>query len=220
LPTEDRGDQRDNARKDQHEPSEQSCYRLARWIKERFRGLGPIEFFTAILALSTVMQVYAFIESERAFLSIKGGNIEGVRPMGDLPLVLEFQIHNSGRSSAFIDSMNATAQIGTDDLPEYPAYSAGGRSAVRGPVIAGGDYQAKFSPKGTDGKPYIISDAAIEQINIGIMKLYVFGYIRYRDEYSKFGVREVGYCFLFNPRNDATRTVFDDCGYPNYIYAK
>jgi hypothetical protein len=72
-------------------------------------------------------------------------------------------------------------------------------------------YPAVYGPKKDDGTPFVPTDSQISAINIGTLKLYVFGYIQYRDEFSLFGYKETGYCYLFNPRGDLTKSSFTEC---------
>jgi hypothetical protein len=130
------------------------------------------------------------------------------------------EIKNGGRSTAFIEYIAANTDLRPDELPDFPHYNYTGRSTIRGPVVAGGIYPGVFRPKKGDGTPFVPNDSQISAINIGTLKLYTFGYIQYRDEFSLFGYRETGYCYLFNPRGDQTKTMFTECGKEHYVYAK
>jgi hypothetical protein len=195
------------------------CYRTARAVRSFFKKLGPIEYLTLVLATSAAAQAYYFLQSERSFLALSGMEVSGLTTMSDQPLEFSLEIKNGGRSTAFIDYMNATAQIRPDELPDFPLYGYRGSTSVRGPVLAGSTYFATFNPKNDDGTPFVLSDSQISAIHIGTMKLYIFGYIRYRDEFSLFGDKETGYCSLFNPRGNQ-RTMFVECGKEHYVYAK
>jgi hypothetical protein len=130
------------------------------------------------------------------------------------------EIKNGGRSTAFIEHMVGDTDIRPDELPDFPHYDYSGRSPVRGPVVAGGIYTGVFSPKKGDGTPFVVTDSQISAINIGTLKLYLFGYIQYRDEFSLFGYKETGFCYVFNPRSDQTKSMFAECGKEHYVYAK
>jgi hypothetical protein len=140
--------------------------------------------------------------------------------MSNQPLEFLFDIKNGGRSTAFIEYVNATTQLRSDELPDVPQYGYGGHSSVRGPVVAASSYFGTFSPKNADGTPFVPTDSQISAIRIGTQKLYIFGYIQYRDEFSFLGYKETGYCYLFNPRGDPARSMFSECGKDRYIYAK
>jgi hypothetical protein len=196
------------------------CYRFARAVGRFFRRRTPIDYFTAVLAGSTAVQVYAFVQSERSFLAISGmAPVSGLTTMSDRPLEFSLEIKNGGRSTAFIEYMISNVTISFDELPDLPHYDYSGRSSIRGPVVPGGIYPAVFSPK-KGGTPFVPTDSQISAINIGSLKLYVFGYIQYRDDFSHFGYKETGYCYLFNPRGDPTKSMFSECGKEHYVYAK
>ena len=68
---------------------------MARWT----RVVGA---FTAFLAIVAGLQFWAFVQSERAFLSVAGLTINGGFPQAGDPSVRVFaQIKNSGRNIAF-----------------------------------------------------------------------------------------------------------------------
>lgn len=91
---------------------------------------------------------------------------------------------------------------------------------MRGPVLAGSSYFGTFSPRNDNGTPFVATDSQISAIQIGALKLFIFGYIRYRDEFSRFGDKETGYRYLFNPRGDPSRSMFTECGKDLYVYAR
>ena len=189
-------------------------YRLLLAIGRFFRRQGSIEYFTLALVLSTAAQAYFFVQSERSFLSLSSLSVSGLITMSDQLPVVAFEIRNGGRATAFIDYVNVTFNIGPEDLPEIPPYDYAGHSAVRGPVTSGSVYYGTFRPR------YALTDDLISAIKIGTIKLYIFGYIRYHDDYSVFGDKETGYCYVFNPAGDPSRFMFNDCGRERYIYAK
>jgi hypothetical protein len=61
--------------------TDQSCYRLARAVRGFFKRLQPIDYFTFVLAGSTLAQAYFFVQSERSFLAISGMTVSGLTTM-------------------------------------------------------------------------------------------------------------------------------------------
>ena len=108
-------------------------YSPVRW----FRSLTSIEKFTFVLAIFTVLlalvsclQVWAFIQSERAFLFVLTPKFDGgFAP--HKPLVLLADIKNSGRSTGFINDFNVTLKVvaSNDKLPREPKYKKGAATA-------------------------------------------------------------------------------------------
>jgi hypothetical protein len=190
------------------------------WLQQRRgRTVGIIEVFTAVLALSTCIQVWAFIQSERSFVSITGMSIEGGKITTGKPLSLSIELRNSGRTSAFIEASNVSVSIAKTGMPPNPQYLEG-HSVLKGPVVAGGIKTATTITKANDGENDLFLDDEVKGINQGTKKVYIFGYVRFTDEFSWFGGTTVGYCALYNPSGDPTHSVFNDCDLDNYVYAK
>jgi hypothetical protein len=182
--------------------------------------------FTAILAIVTCIQVWAFITSERAFLVVD--NFSAVPPEfppkdATQPLVFSAIIRNGGTNGAVV--------IGTDfvlknipkpasDLPATPDYVpvSAGNDLFRGPVIAGSDRAAIFRPE-LNGKPMVLTTGDYDYLRAGGAKLYVYGYVDYKDEFSLFGSKRSGFCWVYNPKNPPTLSPFDSCGTEKYVYA-
>jgi hypothetical protein len=199
-----------------------ACVSLWRWVVSFFTGLRTLEVFTLILAFSTSIQVWAFMKSERAFLSIETMLISGNQIRDGSPIVFSMQIRNSGRSTSFITNTLFTVSIRPDDLPLIPNYSPQGKD-FRGPVPAQGVYNATIIPRGVDQSPqYIVPSGLSEQVQNGTMRIYVYGFIHYRDDYSNiFGERKTGFCWIYNPLANPSVSQFDNCDarYTEYIYA-
>jgi hypothetical protein len=115
------------------------CYWLARAVGRFFKIRTPIDFFTFVLAGSTLAQVYYFVQSERSFLAISGMTVSGLNTMSDKPLEFSLEIKNGGRSTAFIEYIAANTDLRPDELPDYPHYDYTGRSTIREahPVVPG-----------------------------------------------------------------------------------
>jgi hypothetical protein len=104
--------------------AEKPARMMWRWIP------SPITFFTAVLAIftivlaiSTSVQVWAFIESERAFVTIDIVGVEGGKILEAQPVVLNLSVRNFGRESAFMEEAVISYQLGA--LPREPRYVRG-----------------------------------------------------------------------------------------------
>ena len=192
-----------------------------------FLQQDPVAGFTAWIALFTLclmlvsgIQVWAFIQSERAFATMTAAHFrETLAPNKELSLMVE--IGNSGRSSAFIDGFNITAMILPKDagLPVLPNYLPGGIISV-GPVLAAGKSIVRVDIHGIKGEQHLVlNDADVRAINDRTYKFYIFGYVSYLDDFSVIGHRVNGFCALYNPEGDAS-TSFDNCNDRAYTYSR
>jgi len=196
--------------------------RLRRFVEwspiEKFTGL--LVLFTALMAICSLLQALAFIQSERSFLSVSAIEVKDEKPLTEgSPLIFESRISNSGRSTAFIVSANYTLVISDQPLPTDPSYVKG-PSDILGPVVAGGNRQLTFSSSTDKGKTIILSKVHADGIASGTYHVYVFGYVKYKDEYSWFSNRITGFCYVYNPLGKSTSSQFDDCRSDHYIYAR
>jgi hypothetical protein len=92
--------------------SDPICYRLARAVGRFFKRRTPIDFFTFVLAGSTLAQVYYFVQSERSFLALSGMTaVSGLTTMSDKPIEFSMEIKNGGKSTAFLEYLITNIEI-------------------------------------------------------------------------------------------------------------
>jgi hypothetical protein len=97
-----------------------------------------------------------------------------------------------------LSSKNLQVFIGPE-LPDNPSYSVEAY-LERGPVPAGGKrYFVIDQLQNRFGFPNTLTGFQVEDIEGGSLKFFVFGYIKYTDDFSIFGSRAVGYCGVYNP---------------------
>ena len=172
---------------------------LVKW----FYGLEPIEKFTAILCVIGVFQLLAFIQSERAFLSV--ANMKPINQNSVATFPLRVGIKNGGKSTATGILKIYIRPI----LPETPEYKDGSETPL--PPITAGDVSTVFFDL-----PIPANDIA--RIKSGDLPFYIFGTIEYSDEF--YGKRTTGFCYVFNPKSDPTDSLFNGCKQQKYTYAK
>jgi hypothetical protein len=88
---------RDNSA-DEAGGSEKLCVRFFLTLFGPFKKLGAIEVFTGLLAITTTVQVWAFIQSERAVLVLD--TIAVTSPENAIPIEIAIIIKNGGKSGA------------------------------------------------------------------------------------------------------------------------
>lgn len=181
------------------------------------RFTGWVAAFTFVLVIVAVIQSWAFIESERAYLSLTAVQVQGLKLLPGRPLGFTLDIYNGGRSEAFINDSNATVSFDIS-LAEIPNYQFG-RSAFKGPVPPATFKRATFVPK-KDGQRLRIEKSMVDKIVAGEMKLWVFGWVEYSDGFTIWKDKRTGFCVFYSPQNDPSFGMFDDCGLPNYIYTR
>jgi hypothetical protein len=199
----------------------QFCLRPIRW----FCKLSPIEqfncfiaLFTALLFCTAAIQTWAFVQSERAFMSVATLNI----PAGlvaNKPLEVAVGMRNSGRTTAFIEAFNVTIGFRKSDhsLPPDPRYEPGAELAP-GNVVPGAVAPINSHLRGIKGEPdLVLLDADVVAINDATFILYFYGFISYRDTYSIFGDRITGYCYRYVPQPDPR---FVNCDERTYNFAR
>lgn len=185
------------------------------------RWCEPITLFTLLLVVIGVIQYSAFVASERASVvpievHFAKELIAGLYP---LPIVVEMQ--NGGKSTATTDVLAMAITHGP--LPPEPQYNEINHYTVT-PILPNGTHKKVFSFEiGNTGW----SEETRMGVKAGARKLYLYGFIRYQDEFShspwpffSFGTRETGFCFVYMPIGGVHDSVFETCPEPAYTYTK
>jgi hypothetical protein len=170
-----------------------------------------------VLTLFSGLQVWAFIQSERAFVGLDIVQITGGL-IAQKPIVLSIRMKNSGKSTAFIEDLiiNSRFEKATAHLPETPAYVPG-NPITPGPVLSNGVITVRAMPDGMHGEPQMLfNETDIVAIKSGTFKFYIFGYISFTDEFTLLRAKRTGFCALYNPE---IANQFDACPERAYTYA-
>ena len=167
MSTEAQRDKKNDCRTDETGSPEKLCIRFFRAIFCPFMKLGPIEIFTFILAISTVVQVWAFIQSERAFLTLGAINISNLNT--DSAMEISLTIRNGGRSNA-----NGVLHgfVWGGNLPKTPDYIHGPQTIDDlPPMIGGGTVTTNIN--------VAVSQTFKERIRAGVVPFIIYGFIKY-----------------------------------------
>ena len=180
-----------------------------------------LAIFTFTLAVIAAVQVWAFVQSERAFVSAASVKfISGLESNHPIEVAVEFR--NSGKSTAFVKDAIFSWRAGEakKDLPPIPEYVAGAYGTP-GPLVSGANATARVPLRGLRGAPELIfTEADTSAIRAGNISFYIYGFIVYTDEFSFWGSGyTTGYCFKYDPRQLATAT-FHNCNERAYTYAR
>jgi hypothetical protein len=177
-----------------------------------------VAIFTAVMSIATCVQVWAFIQSERAFVFMLSPQFDG--DFGpNKALILRSAIKNGGRSTGFITDFNINLKFIAlkDSLPPEPSYKKGGGAAPAAvPPGEAGIVSEDF--EGPNGAPHLVlTPADAESITSRAIKLYIVGFITYTDDFSVFGDRITGFCYQFD---GASPNNLKTCTERAYTYAR
>ena len=174
-------------------------------------------FFTGVLVIVACAQVWIAIVNQRAFLSLDAVGLKR-SPLAPGQPEIVIQIRNSGHAAAFIKEATVTIQVTVAaGLPQKPRYEPLGKVSIVNPLVAGGSSQMTFSPKTARGGPFLLDDNAVRQILQGDWRLYVFGFVQYRDMLKIFS-HVTGFCAVYKPDNDPSFGMFGPCEETPYQY--
>jgi hypothetical protein len=189
---------------------------MVRWTRAVGIFTGVLAFFTFLLAAVAFLQLWAFVQSERAFLSVVGLSIGGVD--GGLPKAGEphtrvvLQMRNGGRNTAFVDRFRFEAAYGgaMAPFPQEPQYVDEREFGVPRPIP--GDTTIPVN----DGVSKTFTPDEIDGFRAGKGRFSLYGYVKYNDAFWLFGARTTGYCFTYS----STEAQWMTCPERDYTYDK
>ena len=177
-----------------------------------FKGLGPIDVFTGLLVFVGAIQVWTFVRTERAYISLDSVALTAI-PAANQPIVIRLDVKNDGRTTAFVTSADATFRVTNVPLPKYPEYVPSEIPAIAGPLVAGSIFHGTLRPQGQDRRPMCWIATGLPPKTT----LYVYGYIKYKDGFWPFN-RTVGFCVRYAPEENPSVGTFSTCDESNYRY--
>jgi hypothetical protein len=173
---------------------------MVRWTR-------VVGVFTGVLAVVGFVQAWAFIQSERAFVSVASMSYHApVAP--EKIAVFDLQIRNSGRSTANIKHNIYTVSYSIGGTPNYP----GETEVSLSPVVPGGFIQFQI-------KTPTLADDAFNALG-GQSQFFIYGRIDYEDDFSIFGLKKSGWCFVFDPKGNPAVSQFNSCNNSKYTYSR
>ena len=185
------------------------------WAIKWLSKLQPIDkftfviaAFTVVLAFSSLLQLWSFIQSEKPIIGITDIRLtDELKATQNGRLIIE--IKNKGKTTAFIS--------------EFKLYGDGGMTV---PPDA--------KPQLTDIKPPILPDDTarvewdipqkfpqeyINGVTRGEYHIWVVGSVKYSDRFGWLGGGETGFCFYYDPSRGRGADSFYRCHSPKYEYA-
>jgi hypothetical protein len=182
----------------------------------------PVALFTAVLALFTIVltivsgiQAWAFIASERAFVSIVSPDISRIADPPDEPFAMPLIALDSGRSTARVTAFNVTLVNSLPATPQYVPITSFSITPLMVNIPQMLIYRASPGPW-----LWKFSKAAFAEIESGAQKLFIFGYVKYRDDYSVWGDKETGFCFVYIAKPITPNSKYETCDNQKYIYIR
>jgi hypothetical protein len=189
----------------EHKPRQ--SYTLDRALVRWTRVVG---IFTVVLAAVGGIQAWAFIQSERASVFFQLLRVVPMPLVADTPLTIKIILANDGPAQAFVSEAKVKGWIG--NLADKPNYSDI-TYAARAFIPAHGTRFLDIGPV----KP-ALNWAQVDDVTKGRVPLYIFGYLKYTDDFSIFGPKTIGFCAVFDPHNNISGSGFNECENPNYVY--
>jgi len=173
-------------------------------------GLALTAFFTLGLATVGIAQVYTFIVSERAFVVPVETNFTNGPIVGENPLQMWIALKNKGKSISSIDVLEVAI---THELAPEPRY-LGAQKIAYPPIASGERFERPL--EFVTGWP----QSTIDQLTHGALDLFLYGRVKYRDDFSWFGPRVNGFCFQYRPGPASGPHVFEPCRQTAYTYSE
>lgn len=172
--------------------------------------LDSVGKFTAVLCAIGVFQVYAFIQSERAFvyptaaefsppLVVPGPAFQGIN----------IEMKNAGKSVAETDFIYAVITHELSPSPQYGIGASGQQQILAFGPLPGGTSRHRIFRFETGW-----GDSTTNGMKNGSIRLYLYGFITCRDGFSYFGPKQHGFCFVYVP----SRSGFETCSERAYTY--
>jgi hypothetical protein len=133
------------------------------------------------------------------------------------PLRINWVIKNgpTGTTARIIEA-NVTLHYATEDapLPDFPVYIPSTHHTLNGFIMTPSE---TFPSEFVATKP--ISPVTLLMINQGLMKLFVYGYVKYKSSAPDASTRYTrGFIAVYNPDADPRTGVFSYYEHPNYNY--
>jgi len=185
--------------------SEKFDLAMLRWTR-------VVGFFTAVLALVGLIQAWAFMQRERAFITVDDLSIHGGMIAKGQPIRVFMVAKNSGHSAAIVQDVSFNIKFGP--LPDAPNYLKLSLFALA-PIPGGSTNKSTASFAWPDW----LTDQSVADIKNETLPMSIFGYVKYTDEFSFiFGPRTTGFCSTYTSQPVAAGQ-FNTCDQPKYTYA-
>jgi hypothetical protein len=193
-----------------HEPEQQNAldWAMVRWTR-------VVGVFTFVLTIVGGIQAWAFIQSERAAIYVELVRIFPLPVAEKIPLSVDISLINTGRAQAFMSEIRVKFWAG-EELPKTPDYST--EFTTSGYVPAG---HTRYMTIGPTTEPFF-NWAQANDINQGAWKLYVYGFVKFIDDFSLFGAKTTGFCGVYQPSQmgHTPGTPMSQCDNENYEYSR
>ncbi len=178
------------------------------WIRWRRPRLDAVAISTFLLAIITAVNVYVFVQSERAFVfPIEADFTVPLIPHNKFDMYVIFS--NSGKSPATIKELKAAI---THDLPTRPVYGQQGITIAFPPIVGGEKRRQSLYFR----QEWI--ESTDNAVKTGSMRFYLYGVLIYTDDF--WGTRESQFCFFYIPTDNNGAHRFEACPNPEYTFTK
>jgi hypothetical protein len=167
-----------------------------------------IAVFTGLLFVTTAVNIWAFIQSERSEIAVSDIRLASELTAGiNGRLIIE--VVNPSKTTAFVDEFRLYGDGGMTVPDEArPRVMPNMRPTVHPgvPIHIEADIPQKFPPD------YVVG------VNKGDYHIWVIGSLRWHDHFGWFGGGETGFCFYYDPSRGRGVDSFYRCHDPRYEY--
>ena len=159
------------------------------------------------------LQLWTFVQSERAILSLSSLTIDGgFLKAGDPSPHMSVQFKNGGRNTAFAE-YTAFGISFDPSLPREPKYNSLPAFSTQ-PIPADGN--TTFNTTVTLTRS--LTSDEIDRIKSGKIRLSIFGYIKYFDTIWPFSSRYTGFCSVYMAPPAGEGQFYNSCPERDYTY--
>jgi hypothetical protein len=151
--------------------------------------------FTLALALASLLQAWAFIQSERAALTVTRVSFNKIDLTTDQPISIGFDVHNGGKSRATIEDMKLKLATKLERAPTFIANNSLGVI----PISPAATMIEIWYPTDNSNKSISFTQDQVQAIQNATTHLYVQGSIVYSDDF--WPSRNEPFCFKYLPGN-------------------
>jgi hypothetical protein len=182
-----------------------------------------VVLFAAISAIATALQAYWHVVDQRAALSLSPTTFTGGLVAGK-EFQLTIDIRNFGKSAAYLAELLAQPQFvfGDNDIPQARPFISkeNAQRPSSGAILAGSSTRIVVRISFDKDHPHqLLAQPFIDLLQSGNPRFYYYGSLKFTDEYSWWGEKEVGFCFFYDY---ATRDEkqFASCPQADYTFTR
>jgi hypothetical protein len=179
-----------------------------------------VALFTGLLVFIGFLQVWTFIHSDRAYLSVRGFTLKHGAISAGVPIIVLFDVRNTGRHPARVEDFRGEL---SGQLPRHPRqtdYEAPPSINVERFIPANDVFHSSMGVESGTPPPLIFRQSQINELNNGA-HFYFRGFVTYDDGYQipiLHPARIFWFCAVYDPHAVGDSPLFRYCANDEYQY--